>query len=445
MKQIVILGIVVLALGAKWWEPRCPPCTEPVVCRGEPCFMGQRCHEVRGCLPRVVSEQSFSEDTRSLALAVTGQGGVALAGSFDQPTEAAQGPDAAQSLVARLAPGGEMKWSRSFGPDGHQDRAEAIRIDANGGVWIAGTFQGEELVDGGFRVAGSGGDDVYVMKLTAGGQPLWIEAIGTAAEDRLLALEVGEEGNGYVVSDADPGEGFTLRRLRPNGGVAWTKQFPGAAPALGLYLDDQLYLAATFSAPEIKVGWETLSLKEGDSTGVWLARLDWDGDLVWVRSLDGDGRGGPRGIQDIAAMKDGDILLSGFGALPGFPDDRGDGRMFAARLSPAGTPERILRFGPPASSSAGVHVSLTPSSKDCIHVSGTFDGPFRWDGLRPRPDLDAGRFVGTLEADGSFGSVLVLPRTGPVRPMPASRDDAGNLYMVIGGPEDGVRVLTLEP
>jgi len=445
MKQIVILGIVILALGAKWWDPRCPACPEPVVCQGKPCFMGQTCDEVRGCLPRVAAERSFSEDTRSLVLAVTGQGGVALAGSFDQPTEAAQGPDATQSLVARLSPGGEMKWSLSFGPDGHQDRAEAVRIDQGGGVWVAGTFQGAEFAHGGLRIAGNGADDVYVMKLMGGGRPLWLEGIGTAAKDRILDLEVGKEGNGYLVSDDDSGEGFTLRRFRPGGGVAWAKQFPGTSPVLGLYRDDQMYLAATFTAAEIKVDWETLSLKEGDVTGVWLARLDWDGDLVWVRTLDGDGQGGERGIQDVAAMKDGDILLSGFGALPGFPEDDGDGRMFAARLSPAGTPERILRFGPPVSSTGAVHVSLTPGRKDRFHVTGTFDGLFRWSGLRPRPDLEAGLFVGAIEADGTFGSVLVLERDGPVRPMPARRDDAGNLYMVVGGGENRYRVFTVEP
>lgn len=444
MKQVMILGLALLALGAKWWETSCPPCPEPVVCQGSPCFMGQRCDDTAGCLPRVAAEKTFSPDTRSLTLDVTGQGGVALAGSFEQPSEGVEGAAANQTLVARLAPDGGMKWSRSYGIDGAPDHADAVRIDDNGGVWIAGTFQGDALSIEGFEAKGAGGDDIYVIKRMGGGRALWIEGLGTAKDDRIHDLEIGEEGNGYLVSSAGD-DGFTLRRLRPGGGVAWTKEFPGAAPALGLYRDDQLYLAATFRTPTVKVAWQELSLGAGDATGAWLARLDWDGDLVWARTLDGDGQGGPRGVQDVAAMRDGDIVVSGFGALAGFPDAAGAGAMYAARLSPAGTPERLRRFGPPAGAGAAVHVSLTPGRKDKVHVSGSCDGIFRWGGVRPRPDLEAARFVGTLEADGAFGAALVLPRGGPVAPARAARDDAGRLYLITRGDDDGYRLLTVEP
>ena len=121
MKQILILGVIVLALGAKWWEPSCPPCPEPVVCKGKPCFIGQRCDDIVGCLPRVVAEKDFSADTRSLSLDVTGQGGVALVGSFEQPEEGVEGAAATQTLMARLAPNGDMKWSRSYGVAGAPD------------------------------------------------------------------------------------------------------------------------------------------------------------------------------------------------------------------------------------------------------------------------------------------------------------------------------------
>ena len=143
-------------------------------------------------------------------------------------------------------------------------------------------------------------------------------------------------------------------------------------------------------------------------------------------------------------MKDGDIVVSGFGAMPGYPDSAGEGGLFAARLSPAGTPERIRRFGAAAATAATAHVSLTPGGRDQLHVTGTCDGSFRWDGVRSRPDLQSARFVGTLEADGAFGSVLVLPLRGPVVPMRASRDSAGKLYFITH--DDGLyRLVTLQP
>ncbi len=443
MKQIVILGVVVLALGAKWWDVPCPPCPEPVVCEGAPCFMGQRCDDA-GCLPRVLSEKDFSSDTRSLGLDVTGQGGVALVGSFEQPQEGVEGDAATQTLMARLAPKGDMKWSRSYGVAGAPDRADAVRLHRAGDVWVAGTYRDGGLKVEGLEVPAVAGDDIYVLKRMGGGRALWIKGFGTAGDDRIHDLEVGGDGNGYLVSDDGSADGFTVRRLRPGGKVGWTKTFPGTRPSLGVYRDDQLYLVANFTEPTIKVDWQALELAEGDASGIYLARLDWDGDLVWALALNGDGQGGPRGVQDVAAMKDGDIVVSGFGALPGYPDAAGEGGMYVARLSPAGTPERIRRFGPPAVTAATAQVSLTPGTKDRLHVTGTCDGAFRWDRIRPRPDLEAARFVGTLEADGAFGSVLALPRSGPVTPMRAPRDDAGKLYFITH--DDGAyRLVTLQP
>ncbi len=445
MKQILILVVVVLAFGAKWWDPPCPPCPEPVVCKNAPCFMGQRCDDAAGCLPRVIAEKDFSVDTRSLTLDVTGQGGVALVGSFEQPEEGIEGAAATQTLMARLAPNGKMKWSRSYGVAGAPDRADAVRLHPAGDVWIAGTFRGDGLDVEGLQVPAVGGDDIYVLKRMGGGRALWMQGFGTAGDDRIHDLEVGEEGNGYLVSDDGSGDGFTVRRIRPGGKVGWVKTFPGTKPSLGLYRDDQMYLVANFTAPTIKVDWQALTLGEGDTSGVYLARLDWDGDLVWALTLGGDGQGGPRGVQDVAAMKDGDIVVSGFGALPGYPDTAGEGALYAARLSPAGTPERIRRFGPGEATAATAHVSLTPGGKDRLHVSGTCDGSFRWDRITPRPDLEAMRFVGTLEADGAFGSVLGLPRRGPVAPMPAPRDDAGRLYFITYGDKGAYRLVTLRP
>jgi len=443
VKQLVVLGIFALSVGARWWDPRCPPCPAAVVCRGEPCFMGQRCDEDRGCLPRVVGERGFSDDTRSLTLGVTGQGGVVLAGSYEPPRDA-DGLASTQTLLARLDPQGDMKWSASFGATGHSDSGEQVRIDDEGGIWVAGSFQGGEISNGNLRAAGPGGVDLFVMKLMGGGRPLWLQAYGTPGDDRLFDIEVGEEGNGYLVSGTGD-DHFTIQRIRADGSAGWVKELPGNAPALGLYREDQIYVAASFTAPTIKVDWQELSLAKGERTGIWLARFDWDGDLVWARTLDGDGSARVRGIQDIEALNDGDIVVSGFDALGGFPEVRSDGRIFVARLSPAGTPESVTRFGPPAASNAPVHASLVPGRHGRVHVCGTFDGRFLWDGVVPRPDLDAGRFVGTIEADGGFGAALLTPRRGAVLPTPAARDDAGRLHLVTGGGEAPLRLLTVEP
>ena len=424
-----------------------PPCPTPVVCRGKPCFMGQRCEPDRGCTPRIVASRSFSADTLSLVFDVTGQGGIALAGSYSEPASDPEDPPDVQALVARLTPDLDMKWSLSFGETGRTEQATRIRIDAEMNLWVAGIFQGPTLRHGALEATGSGGKDVFVFKLMGGGRPLWLQAFGGAGDDSVYDLDVGEEGNGYLLTGGNEDDGFTLTRVRPDGSKGWARQFPGSTPALGLYRDDQLYLAASFTAPTVKVLWQEVALREGDETGIWLARLDWDGDLVWARTLDGSGAA--RRIQDIVAMKDGDLVIAGFGALDGFPAADGEGRMFAARLSPAGTPEQIRRFGPPPGSPGPTDATLALGRDGRVHLGGAFSGPFHWGGIKPRPDLEEGRFAGTLEADGAFGEVLVTEGSGAAYPPRLARDDAAHLYLISNYDSDSddksFRLLTIAP
>ena len=409
--------------------------------------MGQRCDPDRGCTPRIVATRSFSADTLSLVFDVTGQGGVALAGSYHQPAPDPADPPDVQALVARLTPDGEIKWSQSFGEAGRPEQATKIRIDAEMNLWVAGVFQGPALRHGALEATGHGRDDVFVFKLMGGGKPLWLQAFGGAADDRVLDLDIGEEGNGYLLTGETSGEdrGFTLTRLRPDGSKGWARQFPGETPTLGLYRDDQIYLAATFTAPTVKVLWQEVTLREGDVTGIWLARLDWDGDLVWARTLDGSGA---RRIQDIVAMKDGDLVIAGFGALDGFPATHGEGRVFAARLSPAGTPEHVWRFGPPPGSPGATDVTLALGRDEHVHLGGTFTGPFHWGNITPRPDLEEGRFTGTFEADGAFGEVLVTEGSSAAYPPRLVRDEGARLYLLSDrsdGEDEGFRLLTIAP
>ena len=425
-----------------------PLCPTPAVCRGKPCFMGQRCDPDRGCTPRIVTTRSFSADTLSLVFDVTGQGGIALAGSYNKPASDPADPLDVQALVARLTPNGEMKWSRSFGEAGLAEQATKLRIDAERNLWVAGIFQGPILRHGGLEATGHGDDDVFVFKLMGEGKPLWLQALGGAGDDQVFDLDVGEEGNGYLLTGGDRGEhdSFTLTRIRPDGSKGWARQLPGTTPTLGLYQDDQFYLAATFTAPTVKVLWQEVGRREGDETGIWLARMDWDGDLVWALALDGDGAA--RRIQDIIAMKDGDLVIAGFGALDGFPATDGEGRMFAARLSPAGTPEQIWRFGPPPGSPGPTDVTLVLGRNDRVHLGGGFSGPFHWGGITPRPDLEEGRFTGTIETDGAFGEILMTDGSGAAYPPRMARDDAARVYLIsdrADGEDEGFRLLTIAP
>jgi hypothetical protein len=96
-----------------------------------------------------------------------------------------------------------LSWLSFLGSDG-DDSAEAIALDAEGNVWIAGSTAGANFPREGAGAASAdrGGPDVFVSKLDPSGANVLFSAyIGGDGSDRALGLAIDSQGRAIVCGD----------------------------------------------------------------------------------------------------------------------------------------------------------------------------------------------------------------------------------------------------
>jgi hypothetical protein len=90
-------------------------------------------------------------------------------------------------FLVKLDPGGAVVWARSYGDAADQAGVLHIAVDTLGNVVLAGTLQSS--LDLGLGLLTSvGGDDVFLGKLDAAGNPLWNRTIGDSAAQQVHSL-----------------------------------------------------------------------------------------------------------------------------------------------------------------------------------------------------------------------------------------------------------------
>ena len=155
---------------------------------------------------------------------------------------------------------GHRQWARQFGTAAG-DAAYAVAVDAAGYVYMVGETGGN--LNG---VAGYGGQDAFLMKLTAAGVPVWTRVWGTANRELALAVTLADDGSIYVAGDSEgPLPGTTshggydafLSRFSADGTPQWTRM-------VGSSVFDQGFAVATAADGTVYVGGVT----QGDVNGV---------------------------------------------------------------------------------------------------------------------------------------------------------------------------------
>jgi hypothetical protein len=223
------------------------------------------------------------------------------------------------AVTIKYAPDGTQLWARYYnGPSGHWDRGEALALDGDGNVYIAGYSQGT-------RQNGALYDEFLTVKYDAGGNELWARRRSTTQiADRAYRLAVDAEGNAYVTGESFISTaGVTTQDLltvkySSTGQELWASRFSGAPgdPGIqplpnnpiandsgGIALDSasNVYVFGTNQVPatgESEADSDYLLLKYDPATGA----------LVWSRGWDGESDDYAR---DMAIDAAGNVYLTG--------------------------------------------------------------------------------------------------------------------------------------
>ncbi|MBS1263699.1 MAG: hypothetical protein MAG715_00888 [Methanonatronarchaeales archaeon] len=263
-------------------------------------------------------EQAWSVD-------VTGDGGYVVAGGSTSFGDGGLlGSADADFWVLKLDSSGDVEWQKVIG---------GPENDGGGGEYGEYVVRVLEDEDGNYVVAsdtdsfGSGGRDVWVVKLDSVGEVMWQRAYGGQYGESTWMFREAADG-GYIVpgvtetfSPDESGDLWVLK-LDTAGDVEWERVY-----GLETYWDEAISVGATEDGGAIVGGYYEEGEEDWDLT---LLRVGPDGDLQWSRVHE-YGWDWPNAVQE---LPDGGYVMAGVGALydQDLPED-----LWVMRLSRDGT------------------------------------------------------------------------------------------------------------
>lgn len=293
---------------------------------------------------------STANNTLAADIAVDATGNVVVVGVN---VIGAPGGPGATVFVVKFDATGTLLWSRTFGGPSAAVGAGKIAADPSGAVVMMGRFSG--MVDfGGGVLTSKSEEDLYVLKLTADGEFLWVKSYGE----------------------------------------------PSASTATGgLAVDSsgQIILAGSFQG-SFSFGGPVLT--SAGMQDIFVAKLDSSGAHVWSRKFGDSLAQTARGV---ALDAGGNVLLIGgfSGALDfggGTLTSAGGTDVFIAKLDPGGAHLWSSRYG---DSQDQLGNALAVDTAGRVLVTGTFDGAIDFNGSAPLVSAGQDVFVAKLESDGA--------------------------------------------
>ncbi|HIF14741.1 MAG TPA: hypothetical protein EYQ86_05240, partial [Bacteroidetes bacterium] len=212
-----------------------------------------------------------------------------------------------------------MDWFKLIGGNGDNVASE-MGIDGAGNIYVVGAFSDSLDFDPDSttsRVLHSGGGrDAYILKLDPDGNLLWVKQIEGQADNWLRAIFVDDNGNSYttgyfsalatldtaIYQSADSSDCFIQKR-NTDGDLIWTRTMGGQGDDQGMSIsvdfDGNVYTAGTFSDTN-KIA--NTTLVSNGMSDMFITKHDSLGNFVWAHNVGGIGDDSPNGIKVVNTL-----------------------------------------------------------------------------------------------------------------------------------------------
>ena len=245
-------------------------------------------------------------------IAVDGAGNAFLAGAFQQSlnfgalrlTATTANNGDSDVFVAKVSPTGSWVWAVRGGGAG-ADAAQAITLESNGNIFLAGYYAGPAASFGSTSLAGAG-TNLLVAKLDGAGNWLWVAGSNrvTAASGGATAQSITTDasGNAYLAGGTYGGTATTLGATtlttaglfvaKINGSGTWQWAVPGGgradvfASSIAVSGSGNVYVAGSYQSAAT---FGTVALLGSGYTSAFLTQLDTAGNYGWSQALKGTG------------------------------------------------------------------------------------------------------------------------------------------------------------
>lgn len=362
-----------------------------------------------------------------------------------------------------LAQSLDLNWASSVGGSG-LDLGYCITKDMNKNVYTTGGF--ENVVDfdpgsGVVNINSIGQADIFIQKLDASGNLLWVHSFGSSAYDNGQHVAVDTLGNVYVTGafngtiDFDPGPGVQnltsngnmdifILKLDSLGAFLWAVSIGGQALDVGVAItvDDYGNSLTTghFS--------DTIDFNPGSGVsnlfgkGFWdifVLKLDASGNFVWAKSMGGSGY---EFGYDITTDNLGNVYLTGNyeGTVDFNPDagianftSEGNEDIFVIKLDASGN---YIWTNSNGGTSLDRGNSLLLDSIGNIYIVGSFEDTVDFDPGSGVNEITSNGlydiFIQKLDNSGNLIWVKSIGGIGYDAGFDIKKDGSGNLYLIGG-------------
>ena len=224
----------------------------------------------------------------------------------------ASGGSQLEGYVVKLDLNGNLVWAKQIGGT-NSDASHYMAINANGDVFITGTFRGIADLDPGTSTANftsNGSDDVFIVKLDRNGNFIWAKSLGGSSSDLGHGITVDQFSNVIVTGqfsgniDFDPGLGsvflsslgfydsFVLK-LDSSGNFMWVNRINSSSNVTSRFIKtdmlNQIYITGSYTGtidlnPDTTI---TQNVSNAGSDDIFVLKMDEKGIYAWGITMGG--------------------------------------------------------------------------------------------------------------------------------------------------------------
>lgn len=298
------------------------------------------------------------QDDRGYCIIENPDGSLMIAGNS---ASFSTGDDDGWLLVLRS--GGRVDWQKTYGGTA-DDSFNAIIITPDDNYMLIGETSS----------SGSGGSDIWVIKIDSSGSEIWERTYGGNLDDVATSATVSEDGGvmiaGYTWSEGSGGSDAMLLKINMNGDPEWIRTFGGteveqvlsvsATSDSGAILSGMTYSWGSGSGDvfllkadawgreewrlvlggtDYDYGYDIIEVEDGDflvaswkrraTCSIWLIRINSAGEMIWDRVYS---TGRNDRVYSIAAIPEGGWILAGSTETDAFSDID----FYVCRINPEG-------------------------------------------------------------------------------------------------------------
>lgn len=373
-----------------------------------------------------------------------------------------------EGFIQKLDANGNLLWVKQMiclGTTGYSSGVDLV-TDTNGDVYVVGEYRnGFQIIEDSDTVVlnSIGNGDVFVQKLSADGDLIWLKSIGGFSNDLVKSIDLDLSGNLIIggnfrnTADFDPSlnvvnlsstgvsyDGYILK-LDTNGEFVWVKQIESTGSSIlsNIEIGPNNSVHATGSFVD------TIDLNPGSAEDVFTAdvvthngyvvKLDSLGNYEWGKHLECIGEAEVK-FYDMAIDTDGSVVTTGHyaGSVdfdPGIGNsiytEMGSLDGFIHKMDLNGDLLWVKTFGS-AFSDRGASVEIGENGD--VFAAGTFsltvDFDFGLDTVELTSGLGEDIFILKLNELGEFEWVNQLEGGGLETVGDLYRQENGNLYLV---------------